>query len=270
MDLTALPCGNAVAVLLSPPVGAATWRVLRNLDGVFVDQDDDVTRYDGAASDPLFFDWTGLDNGTEYFYAAWFHDGTAWMSDTAAASVTPTATYAAFGPDPQDILLERIDAGLRVEVARGTLVPATDAGIEVLRAFALMDESRLPQVTVELAGTEVTEHAIGDTYTGDPHEEAWLRRWTLAIAAWSLNPDERIRLRQALERVLMANLPLFYGLGLREISASWQDQFDELNYGAPMYTAICTFTCVALNGVTGTPAGLPSTIADVTTSPQMS
>jgi len=252
-----LACGNAAWIVLTPPSGVVAWRVLRRLDDAFDGPDDpEAVAYDGRAHDTGLTDYDGLVNGTAYFYRVYYFDGTDWTEGNTV-EVTPAASYTADGPDPQDILVERIDAGLKIEVERGALVPPEgQASIDVLRAFAVFEAGRMPVVTVELASCETQDRALGETWSDDDDEgtawrewSGWKRHWTLAVVAWTLNADERIALRQAIERILLANLPVFDAAGLYNLDCQWQDLYDDLQYDAPVYTAIGTVSCSALSRV---------------------
>jgi hypothetical protein len=270
-----LACGNAVSIILLPPSGAVSWRILRlpadDIDG-FDDQDDpDAVAYEGLVSELDLTDYAGLVNGTAYSYRVYYWDGDDWTEGNTV-EITPAASYTADGPDPQDILIERIDAGLKIEVARGNLTPPSGmAAIDVLRAFAIFDQGRMPVVTVEFVSNETQDRALGEVWGSDDDETTawrewagWKRHWTLAVVAWALNADERIALRQALERIILANLQVFDAAGLYNIDLAWQDIYDDLQYDAPVYTAIGTVTCAALSRV-GMAVGK---IADVVVAPQ--
>ncbi len=267
-----LACGNAVSIILSPPSGAVSWRILRRTDDEFDDQDDpEAVAYEGLVNELDLTDYAGLVNGTAYSYRVYYWDGDDWTEGNTV-EITPAASYTADGPDPQDILIERIDAGLKIEVARGNLSPPSGmAAIDVLRAFAIFETGRMPVVTVEFVSSETQDRALGEVWGSDDDETTawrewagWKRHWTLVVVAWSLNADERIALRQALERIILANLQVFDAAGLYNIDCQWQDIYDDLQYDAPVYTAVGTVTCSALSRV-GMAVGK---IADVVVAPQ--
>lgn len=252
-----IACGNAVRVLLNPDADADAWRILRRTDQDFSGPDDpDARSYEGDMSDLALVDYTDLINGQPYWYRSYFLVDGDWIEDDTV-EITPAASFVADTPDPQDVLIERIDAGLRAEVARGllSLPPGRDA-VEVLRAFAVWDETRFPVVTVEFVSAETSDRALGEAWADDEdlgpswrEFEGWKRHYTLAVVAWSLNPDQRIDLRRALERILLANLAVFDAAGLYDLDCQWQDVFDDLQYDAPVYSAIGTVSCAALSRV---------------------
>ena len=70
--------------------------------------------------------------------------------------------------------------------------------------------------------------------------------WQLAVTGWTKNPDERVLMREILQRLLLTNLSVFYGLGLAQVEFSFQD-VDLIGgeYPAPVYQVAGTFTCMA-------------------------
>ena len=268
-----LPCGNAAKLVLRPPDNALAWRVLRRTDGAFTGPDDpEASHYEGDPSERLLVDYVGLTNGTTYVYRVYYrYAGDIWAENGQDATITPQANYEGDTPDPQDVLIDRIGAGLEVEVARGMVHPPHGAArIDVLRAFNVFEQSRLPCVTVEFVSSETQDRAIGEQWGPDDDQGATWREWdgwkrhvTLAVAAWTLNADERVALRQALERIFLANLPVFDAAGLYNIDVQWQDVWDDLQYDAPVYSAVATVTLTALSRV-GAAVGK---IADVQVAP---
>jgi hypothetical protein len=68
----------------------------------------------------------------------------------------------------------------------------------------------------------------------------------IEITAWSLNPDERIELRKAIRRILVANLSIFDAAGMLEIEFSARDaDFISGEFAANVFTAVYSFTCQA-------------------------
>lgn len=238
-------------------------RVLRRTDDAFTGPEDPgAVRYDGGPETDLVVDYAALVNGTPYSYRVYYQGAAGTWIEGNAVAVVPEASYAGDTPDPQEVLIERIDAGLAVEVSRGAVHPPHGAArIEVLRAFNVFEQSRLPCVTVEFVSSETQDRAIGEQWGPDDDEGAnwrefdgWKRHVTLAVAAWTLNADERVALRQALERIFLANLPVFDAAGLYNIDVQWQDVWDDLQYDAPVYSAVATVTLTALSRV-GTAVG---------------
>lgn len=250
-----LPVGTALRLFLSPPTGALIWRILRKGADDFTGPDDTgaVTVYEG--DEPCVLDTTALQNGVPVFYRPYYWISGAWTDGGATASGTPAASYADVSTDVHSLVRDRLQDGLAEEVSRGTLSNALGY-IQVFSAPPqLSDDLRLPVVTVELESEDPAERAIGEDTTGDDfdgvhdfwdQDEGWLARVRLTITGWSLNPDERIALRQALRRLVVGNLPVFAAAGMQLVEFE-QRHVDFLNgeFGAPLYQTAGVFTCLA-------------------------
>lgn len=247
-----LPVGNALQLFLEPPANAEFWRVLRK-------QTDDFTGYDDPnafvlvdGDDKAPVDYLGLANGATYFYRAFYWSGSAWVA-SASASGVPQASYSDASVDVRTLLRERLEAGLKVEVQRGTL--EHEAGlIPVLMAPPVWGEVRWPLVTVHISNEADGQRAIGEHMfedvqsldDGDYTEgEGYLGNNSYTIIGWSLNPDERHELAKAIRRILVANGQVFAAAGVITPAISIQDVEDFERYAAPVYQAMCTFTCQA-------------------------
>lgn len=248
--ITPLAAGNAIQLLLRPPASADRWRLLRHEVDEFTGPDDEnaVLVFDGELK--TIVDDIRLENGAQYFYKPYYLLGDRWdEGDSRAAS--PKATYEDRSVDALSIVRERMEAGLRVEVDRGTL--RHDKGlIPVLTAPPQYDETSWPVVTVGLVNERDEIRALGEMVEVDEgiaHEleenEGWIASTQLSIVGWSLNPDERIELRKALRRIIVANLPIFEANGMQRIGLSQQDMHDFESYSAPVYQALCTLTCLS-------------------------
>lgn len=260
--------GNAIRLILTPPAGASRWRVLRRTADTFSGHDDAgaVLVHDGR--DNNLIDTQALVNGVAYFYRAYWFDGTAWNA-TLSVSVTPEASVIDWSADVLTKLRERLAAGLAVEVAKGTLRHSRNL-IQVLNAPPLADSVTFPVVTIRLQSETPSEHGIGDdipgfvrgddTYLEWGESEGWLSRVTVEICGWSLNPDERLEMRKAIRRIVLANQPVFddYGWVLIELEQRDQDDFEQFN--APVYQTFGTFSCTAPAVVVGDPV---TTIRDI-------
>lgn len=261
--LLGLPAGNAVRAVLIPPTGTQRWRLLRRADADFTGYDDagavvvaDVT----DVAEPSALD-TAVTNSLTYYYQAYYYNGTAWTG-SAIKSVTPEATYSGVGPDAQTVVRERLAAGLKVEVARGALKHKRGR-IEVLTAPPQFDQTEFPVVTVHLESQGQAERFLGEQSAPDAFDEAlwevpegWESRVRLQITAWALNPDERIALRRAVERVLVANLPVFEHAGLSLIEFEQSDMEEFERYGAPVYFTHFQFSCIVPTVVAGEVAAI--------------
>ena len=241
-----LAAGNALKVILDVPASAAQCRLLRKVSSSFSGQDDPDAYLVSEALERAALDAAGLVNGTLYYYRPYYFIDSAWVAGTTVTA-TPNATYEDRTTDVLDIVRERLDLGLQVEVGRGTLTHEQNH-IQVLTAPPIFDETVWPLVTVHLTNEAPGERGVGesispDEFSGD--DDGWLARVSLTIMGWSLNPDERIDLRKALRRIVLANMGLFDFAGMVEIEFSQQDTEDFGSYSVPVYQALCTLSCLA-------------------------
>lgn len=249
-----LPVGNALHLSLVPPSGATRWRLLRKGADDFTGESDPEAYVAYEGQDRAITDAHFLQNDIPAFYRAYYWDGSAW-SASATASGTPRATYQDASTDALSVVRDRLEAGLAVEVGRGALQPA-QGFIQVFTAPPVADGGvQLPVFTVHLENEDPGDRGIGEMVAADEfnslsdtwsESEGWLAKVDLEIVAWSLNADERIELRKALRRILVANLPVFDSFGMVEITFSLRDM-DALSgeYAANIYQVMCRFTCMA-------------------------
>jgi hypothetical protein len=251
--VVALPIGNALKVFLAPPTGALNWRILRNGTGVFAGEADPASFLAYEGDEQYLLDVTALQNGIAMYYCAFYWDGAAWTASNVV-SATPNATYVDYSVDSLSLLRDRLAAGLAVEVARGTLRPATGA-IPVLTAPPQYEDSRWPMVSVHLTSESPSLRVIGEQLLPDSFDETtnewtesegWLSSVQIAVIGWTQNPDERIALRKALRRIVVGNMPVFDDAGMVQPEFSIQD-VDAVSgeYPAPVYQAAGTFSCLA-------------------------
>jgi hypothetical protein len=251
--VVALPIGNALKVFLAPPSGALSWRILRNGTGTFAGEADPAAFVAYEGDENYAVDVTGLQNGVAMYYCAFYWDGVEWTASNVATA-TPNATYVDYSVDALSLFRDRLAAGLSVEVARGTLRPATGA-IPVLTAPPQYEDSRWPMVSVHLTSESPSERVLGEQFLADSFDEAanqwtesegWLASVQIAVIGWTQNPDERIALRKAIRRIVIGNLPVFDSAGMVQPEFSMQD-VDAVSgeYPAPVYQAAGTFTCMA-------------------------
>lgn len=261
-----LPIGNALRLFITPPPGALWWRVRRRTVATAFTGPDDG----GAALvadqcvDNVVLDDIALVNDIAYFYRVYYRlPGDAW-AESDVASGTPKATYQGDDIDPQTLVRDRLTAGLAVEVKRGVLKPK-DGKVPVITApFAQNDKVVFPCVSVHLDSDSPTDRALGEMLYADDHEmeggwtetEGWLSRVQLNIVAVSLNPDERIALRQAIQRIMIGNLPVFEAHGLVQCEFSQRDTEDLESSNVPLYLTSGTFTCMA-------PAFVSDTVGEI-------
>lgn len=268
-----LSSGNALRVFLEPPAGALEWRVLRKASDTFGDQDDPsaLRAYEGA--DKNFVDVASLTNEVMAFYRPYYWDGVTWSAG-ATVSCTPEATYEDQTQDSIKFLRERLEAGMLVEVQRGNFM--TELGyIQVYTAPPSMSQDLVfPLITLELDVAGPADRAAGedvglDVLDGDEGEdsEGWMEKNQISVLGWSLNSSERIELRNAMRRILLANLSVLDAHGFQQVSFSFTD-INAINgeFGPPVYQVLCNFTCLAMARVTsrvGLIGDINATIPDI-------
>lgn len=252
-----LAIGNALKLIITPPAGVELWRVLRNTSGSFSGPDDEYSLVVYEGDDKVFIDSAFMQNDTPYQYQVFYFDGSGWAAGNVASG-TPRADYVDHSVNALDILRERIEYGMQEEVKRGSFRPSSGF-IPVLTAPPVFEDARWPMVSVHQLDSSPVERGIGEvigwddnSIDGDLALEGWLAREQVAVIGWSLNPDERIELRKALRRIIIANLELFDDAGVSQVEFSIQDS-DAISgeYPAPVYQAAGTFTCLVPNEVGG-------------------
>lgn len=249
-SVTSPSAGNALQIQLCPPAGCRRWRLLRSTGSVIpaFNSPNMVLVHDGREKTVL--DTAKLVNGTTVYYRAFYFVNGTWQA-SAVVSAVAQSTFRNETNDHVEFVRERVELGFAGLVARGVLTPRSGA-IAVLTASPELDNVRFPCVTVHLASDADSVRGVGeeisdDEFDGDDlHEyEGWLSALQLTIIVWSKHSDERKLMRQQLKAVLMANLPVFDGVGMVQVSMQFADQEDFESYPAPMHQAICTLSCMA-------------------------
>jgi hypothetical protein len=247
-----IAAGNALRVFMEPPAGAVWCRLLRKGSDTFTDQDDPTALLVQEGTETVAVDVAYLTNGTPYYYKPFYRVGAGWVAGATVAG-TPAAGYEDGSTDVLSLVRDRLDAGLAVEIERGTLAHP-DGHIRVLTAPPLFDDVVMPLVTVHLQSEDPKDRALGELAAVDEFDaiggewtesEGWLAGVQLSVMGWSLNPDERIDLRKALRRIVVANLPVFAAAGMVEVQFSQQDTEDFASFSAPIYQTLGTLTCEA-------------------------
>jgi hypothetical protein len=269
--IQSLHVGNALRLFIQPPAGAVRWKVLRNGNGIFSGHDDASAIVAHEGDDHVVLDTAFLQNEVMAFYKPFYTaDGVTWTAG-AVANGTPAATYEEYSTDVMSLLRERLEAGLLVEVQRGNLVNELGYIQVYTAAPSLERDLRMPLVTMHLENEEPGERGIGEYIGGDEFDsisqdwvdaDGWLSSVRVAIIGWSLNGDERIELRKAIRRVVVANLAVFEAAGWNTVNLSQQD-LDAISgeYPAPMYQVMNTFTCLAPVRVGGRTSGVNEVIS---------
>lgn len=257
--LQPLIAGNAVRVFIEPLAGSAQWRILKKASDTFTGADDPsaVVVYQGDEKVIVDVDVNSTPNGMLLFYRAYYLTAAgAWVA-SASRSTTPAANYEEHTTDVMSLVRDRLQAFLTVEVERGNIMAQELGYVQVFTAPPSLErDMRFPLVTIGLDHEDPTDRGIGENISGDEFDadglgwfdsDGWLANVQLTITAWSLNSDERIELRKALRRFVIANIPVFDSVGMVMVSLSVADN-DAVNgeYGStPIYQTMGTFTCVA-------------------------
>lgn len=253
-----LSAGSSFRIIVSMPFGATRYRLLRRTDADFAGADDAgaFPVYEGRLH--CIIDAIGMVDGTEYFYLDYHYINGQWQAGPRVMAGTPSAFYRGNSVNVQDILRYRLEMGLIEELKRGTLKHQTNR-IPVLVASPAFDETRWPLVTIHVAMDASQERYLGEVLNTDEFnevadvwddDEGWLSRWQVAVIGWSKNADERKALREALKRIVVANLPIFDSEGMLNVEFSQQDVDDFVNYGSPVYESVGTLSCLARTAVT--------------------
>lgn len=226
--------------------------MLRKVSDTFCGPDDSDALLVHDGDERSVLDTRFLQNGTLYFYRAYYWNGSTWSASSSATG-TPNATYEDASTDVLSIVRDRLDYGLQAEVASSRLVH--DRGhIRVLTAPPVYQDTVWPVVTVQLQAESPSVRAVGETIEADElvvddnawdGAEGWLANVQLAVVGWSQNPDERVELRKALRRIIVANLPVFDDAGMVQAEFTQQDMEDFQSYPAPVYQTIGTLSCLA-------------------------
>lgn len=268
-----LPVGNALRLFLQPPASAVQWRVLRKGQDAFSGVDDPTAAVIYEGDENVIVDTASLPNGLMQFYRPFYTaNGTTWTPGPTASG-TAFATYEEISTDVLPFLRDRLEAGLKVEVERGNLQNPLGY-IQVTNGTPLLERDHaFPMVSIHLDAEDPTIRAIGDDLLGDTFDgiggdwsesEGWISNVRVSVIGWSLNADERIVLRQALRRVVIANLPVFADQGWQQVALGLQD-VDAVSgeYSAPIFQVMGSFTCLAPTIVAGSVGAVREVISEV-------
>lgn len=251
-----IPAGNALRVFLEPPQTAVKWRVLRKASDTFTGEADPGALIAYEGDEKIFVDTVALQNEVMAFYKAYYTEDEVTWQPSETASGTPAGTYEEYTTDVMSFLRSRMEAGMKIEVERGSIIADELGYVQVYTAPPSMEQNlRFPLITIQLIEEHSQGRGIGETISGDEFDqvglqwlesEGWLAGVKLMITGWSLNSDERIELRKSIRRVIVANLPVFSAKGFEQIDLQMQD-VDYLNgeFGVNVYTVSCSFTCFA-------------------------
>lgn len=245
--------GNALKLYLSPPATAEYWRVLRKgtNDIAGPDDPDAIVIYEGDTNSVT--DTNALKNDVMMFYAIFYRVNNTWVAGNVSYG-TPVSSYVDYSTDVLGLLRDRLEAGLKVEVERGVLL--NDFGyIQVMTAPPVMNTNiGFPLVTVSLEDEQPYIQGIGLDTTGSYDDfddeldlDGTLNKVHLSITGWSLNPDERLTLRSAIRRIILANTDVFagHGIALPELSLRNVDAVNGEYGDTPLFLVSGDLTCTA-------------------------
>ena len=256
-----LMVGNAVRVFVTPPRHANCWRVLRRTADAFTGPNDTgAVVVADLCQDNVILDTTDLVNGTAYFWRDYtsVDGGMTWVDSGVSATATPAATYEDTSSDPQSLVIERMILGMAVEVAKGNLAPAEGIVPVYSAPFGVADAMTFPCISIHADNTSGSDRVLSDDFgelgadlSGNwTDSEGWLQRTRLAVIGVSLNADERMALRKAILRVILANMPVFADAGLITPTFVQSDSEDLLGgSNAPLFRTNGTFECVSTAAV---------------------
>lgn len=242
--------GAGVLIALCPPANARQLRVLRRYDANFPDDPDNpgvgsvrVTGGDRATS--FAIDWQSVIPGVAHYYAPYYLVNGAWARGEER-NIVPTVQTQSISRDSIDVIRERVEAGLNVFIDDGQLHHPRGR-FDVLLGPPQFESVTFPAVALQTESNEQDEQFIGgfvgETNITDSISRDFrggFSRYTVQIAIWSLNPDERRLLRHALRDVIVANRDLLELLGIQELEYSLRDDEDFQAYNAPLYRVIAT------------------------------
>lgn len=245
--IQSLAAGNAVKVTLNPPKSAERWRLLRKQTDDFTGHDDPSAGVILDGDDKYLVDRQALINGQIYYYRLYSLVGGEWK-ESPSVSVTVTAGYHGISSDPLDVIRDRLELGLKVEVQRKTLNHARGY-IPVRTAFPFNEAVMWPIVTVHVQSDATDTRSIGEVWDTDYDEDmdGVMDRWRIDVIGWTMNPDERNTLRQAIRRVIVANFPVFDDVGMAQIDFSQMDaeELADREKNVVIYKTVGSLSCLA-------------------------
>lgn len=251
-----LHAGNALRLFIEPPTGAIEWKILRKGSGTFAGVGDPSALMVYQGGENVIVDTNSLQNGVMAFYCPFYTtDGQTWTPGPVSNG-TPNANYAEHTTDVLTDLRQRLEAGLFVECQRGNF--QTELGyIQVFIGPVPLDQNqRFPLVSIQMEGEDPSERSLGEMLSADSFDsiggdwdesEGWLSNVRITVQGVAINSDERNELRKALRRVVLANLPVFEGLGWSQPSLQTHADDNAVNgeFPAPLFITNNTFSCVA-------------------------
>lgn len=240
--LIPLSVGNAVRVFIRPEPEATRWRILRKQTPDFAGPDDPEAVRVMDGQEEVVLDTNFLVNGTTYHYRDYQFVHGVWIEGDTK-SVAPAAIFEDQSVDVQAFLRDRLDYGFAEYLRRGILNHAQGKIPILTSPPTTIGEGTLPIVVIKVVDDVSADRGIGEMF--DNCTEGWLAKTQLLIEAWSDTPEERMKLRQALRAIVIANLPVFEEQGMTQVELKISDGEDLTSFNAPVYRAEATFSCLA-------------------------
>lgn len=269
-----LPAGNAVRLILTPPPGAAEWRVLRRTTDTISGPNDagavvveDWGRYEALIDDD------GLTNGIAQFYRVFYRDaaGAPILPLAPSRSATPAHSARDTSTPVLRVLRKRVEAGLAVAVAEGRLKPRSGSVPLVVAPMVDPGKITMPVVSIHLDRDSPLDHALADFIAteelldiGWDDTHGYLSEVAINLVAVSLNPDERITLGEVLKHILLVNRPVLNAHGIiRPAVTVTHSELQPDQNAVPLYVASCSFTCIAPTTATATASEITDATAHI-------
>mgnify|MGYP003964419849 FL=1 len=246
------PVGNAIQIIFRPVLGASKSRLLRKQGFAAAAWNDPSATLIHEGTGPVVIDTDGIVNGDTYIYRLFSLVRGDWVEDGSSLNGTAECLFDDESADVLTIIRDRLFLGFASLISNGVLTPDSGA-ISVLTAPPIVPEVQMPVVTVHVRSDSSDEFGIGDEFLADSRMEdgSWveypgfLSRYSIEIVCWSLNPDERIQMRQLIKALLLSNFSIFDNYGIVEINMSHSDSEDFESYSSPVYQVVTTLSCLA-------------------------
>ena len=176
-----LHVGNALRLFIEPPADAVRWRVLRKGSDTFSGDPEDpsaLVAYEG--DERVVVDAAHLQNEVMAFYRPFYLSFAGIWTPGPTAYGTPASIYEEHTTDVMSLVRERLEAGLKVEVERGSLVHELGY-VQVYTAPPSQEQNLLfPLVTITLSSESSDVRAVGETHQREALERHPLDRLLLA------------------------------------------------------------------------------------------
>lgn len=249
--------GHAIHVVLQPPPGAVSMRLLRRWDAEFIGWDDpEAFLVQSSAPCAGVTDWRGLIDDVPVYYCAYYRVSDQWQA-SAVVTATPVAQVYLPHPEALDVLRERIEQGLNALVQADVLRHPSGA-FSVLTAPPQIEQATFPVVSIQMQSDSPEMQFIGADVTEAFHQpdgagvqafSGYLSRVQLQVGIMSLNPDERRLLRRAIQEQLVRDVPVLEQAGVQALEMTFNDDEDFVSFDAPLYRSIGHLSCLSMTRV---------------------